>query len=991
MKLPISRSWPILQVSILALAYFLTGKLAASMLGLVKAEASPVWPPAGVALAALVLKGRWIWPGLVLGSLLLNCSNSLNIPLPVITTSALSVTLQALIGEAFLERIRFSPRLEQLRDVFGLVTGAAFLSTLLGSTFSNLSACLFGWTEWSSFWRNWWTLWLGDSMGILVVTPALFMWNSCSSFGGLSEFLNRKHQKVNVLNSPYSIPPKATEEPLTTLHQKFFRSLLKHLQRSPVLTFSPRAGNPPASMEGIVWFSLLLAVSWLVFGSKTEAARALYPLEYLPFPFVVWGALRFGQQGAVWASLLVSGAAIVGAVQGGGPFLAKSENLNQAVLFLQAFMGVVAITALVLAAAVSERQQALIEIRRVAALLQEREASLANAQRIAKLGNWDLNYVRDEIDDALCKTGRQPSPLGRELRWSAELYCLLGFAPHSFEPTREAFLAAVHPDDRELVQRSLQQAINEQKPYCIDYRIILPNGEERVVCEQSAIKPTGITATVQDVTERKQAELALRVSAERERLLSEMALRIRQSLDLDQILNTTVAEVRQLLKADRAFIATWDGADLVSPNNLRGKVVAESVVSPYRPILGWTVTNEAHLEELRVFYTHNRLRVLCDTTTVESSSSVTSYYKDYQIRATLNVPIFLGDQLYGVLAVNQCASSRVWQPFEINLLEQLGTQVAIALQQVQLLQQVKALNTNLERQVEERTHQLQQKMHELEESNRLKDLFLYAVSHNLRTPIMGMIILLKNLLNKPAGDVRSYPPDKIVVSRSILERMIQGSEQQLNRVNSLLEAHASEENGLALHCIPLQLNQLYTEIVNELEPLLEKNRANLTVQIPAELPALKADPQQLRRVLENLLNNALKHNPPGVNLILKAEVISDFSTSKPNSRSNFSTFKKATLTPLGSSHQSFIRCTVEDNGVGISPQQCESLFQLCRCDVQSRQTGLRLGLYLSRQIVVAHGGEIGVESTVGKGSAFWFVLPIINPSLCDEYEQSGEC
>ncbi len=993
-----SRTRLLLQIGILALAYCATGKLAASLLGLVKAEASPVWPPAGIALAALLLQGRRMWPGVALGSVLLNSTAGVGIPSTVIATSALSVTLQALAGEAVLSRSGFSTKLDRLQDVLGLVAGAAIGSTFLGSTLGNLSACIFGWAQWSNFSRNWWTNWLGDGMGILIVTPAL-------------------------LTLSYLLPKAFGRKLITNCRLPITFYSLPHL----IVNYS----------EAAIWLTLLLSVSWLVFGSKTAAVSALYPLEYLPFPLVVWAALRFGPQGAILAYSIVSCVAILGAVQGGGPFLFKSENLKQAVVFLQAFTGTIALVALMLAAAVAERQQALVEVRRTAALLRDREASLANAQRIAQLGNWDLYCPAVELSENFEQLPEHRTP-AIELHWSDELYRLLGLTPGTVKPAPEVFLQAVHPEDRELVARSQCQAMFERKPYCIDYRIVLPDGCARTVCEQSAINSNVIAATVQDVTERERSAAALQASADRDRLLSEMALRIRHSLDLQEILNTTVAEVRQFFKADRAFIGIMETQEAVLDSPVYGKVVAESVGAECRSILGWVLADETHLAHLKTFYANNRVRSVSDTDSATVNNAVAQYYRDYQIRATLNVPIVLGDELFGILAVNQCSGPRHWQEFEIDLLEKLATQVAIALQQAQLLQQVKALNANLESQVEERTRQLQQKMHELQESNRLKDLFLHAVSHNLRTPVMGMLILLKNLLNKSAGDSQQTVP----VARSVLQRIIQGSEHQLGMVNSLLDAHASEVKGIVLHTVGLRFHSVTSAVVADLEPLLAKNQASLIQEIPEDLPLVNADRKHLQRVLENLLINAVKHNPPGVNITLKAEVMEiEFKT---NSEENpqFLTSNKAPISrcisnlrlpscsetwmldtnwerpasdlenrvqeremrakihvdrtcklpryrgQIGNaggemrverSTAAAVRCTITDDGVGISEKQRESLFELYVQDPNSRQlTGLSLGLYLSKQIVKAHGGEIGFESTPGGGSTFWFSLPAVN-------------
>ncbi|MBE9093146.1 MASE1 domain-containing protein [Tychonema sp. LEGE 07203] len=1051
MKLLNRRTRLLLSAGILALAYFVTGKLAVSVLGLVKAEASPVWPPAGIALAAILLQGRRMWPGIALGSVLLNSTAGSGVPLAVIVTSAFSVTVQALAGEAVLSRSGFSTSLDRLRDVLALVAGAVIGSTLVGSTLGNLGTCIFGWAQWSNFSRNWWTTWLGDGMGILIVTPVLLTLNYAVNswkfpvklrcfiifnylFGNRQDACSTRDE-FDCGTGKMPVPDSGVKSKLKSRIFTNFKAVFEwNNYQLKIKNYSSRFQGKKNSYdlqylivnysELALWLTLLVSVSSLVFCSKTQAASALYPLEYLPFPLIVWAALRFRQPGAIFAYSIVSYIAILGAVQGGGPFLVRSENLQQAVLFLQAFTGTIALVALMLAAAVAEREQALEFLGRTAALLRDREASLANAQRIAQLGNWDVNCTAIEPAEN-CTAPAEHNISNIELRWSDELYRLLGLVPGTVKPTPSVFLQAVHPEDRELVARSQCQAMFERKPYCIDYRIVLPDGGVRAVCEQSAIHSNIIAATVQDVTERHRAEAALRTSSERDRLLSEMALRIRHSLDLEEILNTTVAEVRQFFKADRAFIGIIDAGGANLPSPVYGKIVAESVGVQYRSILGLVLTDENHLAAQKTFYANNRVRIVSDAAAVQKGDRVVQLYSDYQIRATLNVPIVLGDELFGILAVNQCSGPRQWQEFEIDLLEKLATQVAIALQQAQLLQQVKELNANLESQVEERTSQLQQKMHELQESNRLKDLFLHAVSHNLRTPVMGMLMLLKNLLNKSSCESLQDVP----VARSILQRIVQASEHQLTVVNSLLDAHATEVKGIFLHPEPLELHSLSSAVVAGLAPMIAKNQAIFTREIPLNLPLVCADRKHLQRVLENLLTNAIKHNHPGVNITFKAEVIevkkalnseensqSLTSSNNPIARCTANRISAAgdrpgmrdtapknreTLTELHpeSSCQippyqaqignigdklpeatvKMVRCTVTDNGVGISPKQRESLFELYVQDPNSRQlTGLGLGLYLSKQIIKAHGGEIGVESTPGGGSTFWFSLPAVS-------------
>ncbi|MBD3562536.1 GAF domain-containing protein, partial [Planktothrix sp. FACHB-1355] len=203
------------------------------------------------------------------------------------------------------------------------------------------------------------------------------------------------------------------------------------------------------------------------------------------------------------------------------------------------------------------------------------------------------------------------------------------------------------------------------------------------------------------------------------RLLGEMALRIRNSLNLDRILDSTVEEVRQFLQADRVFIGCVNDFG-------RGQILAESVDPKWESIKGWKL-DETYVKEIKSFYEDRNVRVIDDTDRIEKTPFLKEYYSRYQVKASLGVPIIVESEFFGVLVANQCSSPRHWQPFEIDLLEKLATQVAIAIKQAQLYKQVQTLNANLERQVEERTAQLQQRNRELQELNRIKDVLLHTV------------------------------------------------------------------------------------------------------------------------------------------------------------------------------------------------------------------------------------------------------------------------
>ncbi|MEH2170654.1 MAG: PAS domain S-box protein [Nostoc sp.] len=482
-----------------------------------------------------------------------------------------------------------------------------------------------------------------------------------------------------------------------------------------------------------------------------------------------------------------------------------------------------------------------------------------------------------------------------------------------------------------------------------------------------------ILAVHHDITERKQVEAQLRFCAQRDRLLAETLVRIRSSLNLEQILQTTVTEVRQFLQADRVFIA-------LNNANLGVRTLAESVDPKYPSVSGWSTNDEAYLQELRNLLKDNLVRVVEDVTQISLSPKVKAHFQKFQTKATLTVPIMLGNELFGALIANQCSGLRHWQPIEIDLLQQMSEQVAIAIQQSQICQKLAELNTNLEHQVQERTAQLQQKMQEVEKLHRVKDVVLHTVAHDLRTSVMGNLMVLKNLLNQgvesmeageqgaggkgenkklslspllPAKCPSASSQSQIPISRSIIERMIQGNDRQLTMINSLLEINSCEKQGIEIKLEPVQLSSLLGECSSQLEPILTQNQATLKNLVPADLPLVMADGTRLQKVLVNLIAHSLQNNPPGLHFTLSATV-----------------------------EGGMIRTQIQDDGVGMSKVECDRLFDLHVRDPQDCcSTSIGLKMYLCRKVIKAHGGEIGVMSNRKRGLTFWFTLPLFTEKV----------
>jgi signal transduction histidine kinase/DNA-binding NarL/FixJ family response regulator len=201
-----------------------------------------------------------------------------------------------------------------------------------------------------------------------------------------------------------------------------------------------------------------------------------------------------------------------------------------------------------------------------------------------------------------------------------------------------------------------------------------------------------------------------RRQAEQERLIVAIAQHIRQSLDLTTILKTTVVEVQQFLQTDRVCIFR------LNPD-WSGTIVVNAVADACSSIAGATIPSNPYFEKNHAQFLLGGEAVVVDE--INNSDLALPYralLQQIQVQAALMVPILQGNTLWGLLIAHQCSAPRQWKPVETNLLKHLATQLAIAIQQSELYQQVQRLNADLERQVEERTAQLQKQTLQLQQA-----------------------------------------------------------------------------------------------------------------------------------------------------------------------------------------------------------------------------------------------------------------------------------
>ncbi|MNS20120.1 Alkaline phosphatase synthesis sensor protein PhoR [compost metagenome] len=244
--------------------------------------------------------------------------------------------------------------------------------------------------------------------------------------------------------------------------------------------------------------------------------------------------------------------------------------------------------------------------------------------------------------------------------------------------------------------------------------------------------------------------------------------------------------------------------------------------------------------------------------------------------------------------------------------------------------------------VSQRTEELRTANEELRQLDRVKADLVSAVSHELRTPLTSIRGFAEFLEDGIGGDLG---PEQIEFVRHI-----QSNTLRLQRlVDDLLDFARLEAGTFKLAFRSSDLRTSLTEVVESLEPLAQEKQVHLDAGLPADPLLIEADTGRVEQVLINLITNAIKFTPPGGHVVVSAH--------------------------RGPEHVEF---SIQDTGIGIANDRLPRVFQkFYQVDATTtrEQGGAGLGLSIAKALVEAHGGQIGVESELGRGSTFWFTLP----------------
>ncbi len=548
-----------------------------------------------------------------------------------------------------------------------------------------------------------------------------------------------------------------------------------------------------------------------------------------------------------------------------------------------------------------------IERQRVEDALRESEERFQIIARATNNAVWDWNLLTNQM------------------WWNDGVYKLFGYSQEEVGDYVDWWFQYIHPDNRSRIVSDIHAVINSGEQFWSnEYRFRRSDDSYAYIFERGYVvhdntgKPVRMIGAMMDISERKRVQQELQRQNLRSKLFADVTLKIRQSLQIDEILQTSVTEVQKLLNADRVLIFRLhsDGS---------GTVVKEAVVSGFPAIVGHKFVDTCFIKEYMPKYLQGRISAITDIKQANIEPCHQEFLQQFGVQANLVVPILQTNKLWGLLIAHQCNSPRLWTSWETELLRQLADQIAIGLAQAKMLEQ--------------ETRQKQ----ELTRSNEELQQFAFIASHDLQEPLRK-IKTFGDRLKATYGDTLTEQ------ARDYLDRM----QNAVRRMQALIEdlLALSRVTTRAQPFVSVNLTQVAQEVLSDLEVLVQQTKGSVEV---GDLPTIKADPLQMRQLLQNLIGNALKFHrqqePPIVKIYSQ--------------------------TIKGENGSELCRIIVEDNGIGFDEKYLERIFNVFqRLHGRSEYEGTGIGLAICRKIAERHQGSITAKSQPRQGSSFIVTMPI---------------
>ncbi len=912
----------LLGITILAALYVMGGYLGLAV-GLVDTNITLIWPPTGLAIAALLRGGIAWWPGVTIGAFLLNWW--IGMPVPVAAGIALGNTVGPLLSVLALRQLGVHPDFDRRRDV-GVFCLAVIIGLMVPPTVGLTCLNLGGIREWTA--GGWLLWWLGDVVGALVVAPLLL-----------------------------------------TFHRSAYRRLSEqyHLLEFIILNFTT-----------------------LVIGGVIFIGTQHLSVAFLALPLVLWSALRFGSWGSSLTVILIAIMGVTGTTNQLGPF---ARTGLESELLLTAFLATAALLNLLLSALLGERLHAEVALRE------------------------GLKRLRMALDHAHMITCEVDLRVGR-MDWGAHAETLFGDGPGAVPQTMEAFFALVHPDDQAHLQAAMAKGMAGVPPlsYAVEYRVRRLDGTTRWIASvgeflrDAAGQVLDTSGVSYDITDRRQAEAALRESEMHNRTLVEHSPEAIVVLDLD---NGRFCDANprgyQLFSCDRPLLLTKGPAEFSPPYQPDGQ-------SSEKAAQGW-ITRALAGEVPRFEWVHRDALgndFPCEIWLVRLPTAGRTLIRgtivDISVRKQAQAALHASEERLrvafaaaglGAWEIDLASDAMTWSP-ECRLLHRLTDEetprtcddfyALIADDDRSAVREAisRAITTTMPLQCEYRTRaqdaserwfaayaRCQYDAHgralrmigvmmEVSARRRAEQARQQLEAHLFQSQKLEAIGTLAGGIAHDFNNILAAIIGNLELARHDLlaDRPVQG------RLDNILAA-SHRARDLVRQILAFSRQHDSVRSVLRLENLVHEVAALLRASLPATvvmdvevephcLP-VRVDASQMHQVLLNLCTNAWQSLPAqrGRLKIMVAPVMVD----------------QADVGGLpGLAPGSHLRLSVSDTGSGIDAGTQARIFEPFFTTKATGQ-GTGLGLAVVHGIVQAHGGAIVVDSKLGAGTTFHVYLP----------------
>ncbi|MEW6714200.1 MAG: PAS domain S-box protein [Nitrospirota bacterium] len=581
--------------------------------------------------------------------------------------------------------------------------------------------------------------------------------------------------------------------------------------------------------------------------------------------------------------------------------------------------------------------------------LRQSEASLREAQRIARLGNWGWDISSDK---AYC---------------SEEVDRIFGYERGKFGRNYDALMKTVHPDDKELVEKKMREAVQNGTPFDFDRRVVRPDGTVRMVHEHGEVvrdktgKPVRLFGTIQDITERKKAEEKIKKHSEEVMALAEASnVMLASAVSITENFYETVCYI-----AVKKFGLKISWLALIEKNGGIKPVAEADSGGGYLTSLNIDLDDPLY-ERCPIVAAVKTMTPQVLNDLIEDPCPGPCGGKmalSRGCKSLMTAPLIsTNGELIGIIGFYSIELG-FFTPEKLKLLNVYSNQAASLLENRFLIE-------GLEEKVKERTSELEIAKLQAESANRAKSDFLANMSHELRTPLNAIIGFSEIMRDGMTGDVADE-------QKEYLNDIWESGKHLLRLINDILDLSKVEAGKMKLELSECHVGETVRSCLLFFKEKSIKHNIKLSVDVSEDTGSVMADEQKIKQVILNLLGNAFKFTPDGGSVRVQALLTRD-EGRETRDEGRGKRGEKASIV-LASDRPSSILISVADTGIGIAPENMEKLFQpfqQIESTLTKKYEGTGLGLSLCKNFVELHGGRIWVESEVGKGSKFIFTIPV---------------